>query len=456
MTLSEWLTEERVAERLTAAGMRETCAALAASCFVQTATELSRRGVKSGDSVLGLWVPGRIEVLGKHTDYCGGQSLLTAAERGFSMLATPANGRLLQMIDARQNESCEFPLDGSLQPRLGHWSNYPQTVARRVARNFPHASHGATIAFVSNLPASSGMSSSSALVVGTFLAISHFNDLVRDETYARHIRNHEDLAGYLATVENGMSFGPLAGDTGVGTFGGSEDHTAILNCQSDQLSLYAYCPLKFRRSVTIADQYAFAIASSGVIAEKTGESLAKYNRISALATEIVRLWQSVTKQKVSSLTEILGSAPDAEDRLRCILNDAAHSAFTTEELTERLDHLVIENRLVESVPNRLDSDTINEFGALALQSHQAAAELLKNQTPETNRLVELATQLGAHGASAFGAGFGGSVWAIIDSDASGAFLNDWQQQYGKAFPQAAERSAFFIMRPGPPAISWPD
>ncbi len=152
--------------------------------------------------------------------------------------------------------------------------------------------------------------------------------------------------------------------------------------------------------------------------------------------------------------EILNSAPDAEDTLRGILTDAAHSAFTPEELTERLDHLVIENRLVESVPNRVDSDTINEFGALALQSHHAAAKLLKNQTAETKRLVELATQLGAFGASAFGAGFGGSIWAIIDAARAAAFLTDWQRQYENEFPHAAKRATFFIMRPGPPAIIW--
>ncbi|HEX2474738.1 MAG TPA: galactokinase family protein [Lacipirellulaceae bacterium] len=454
MMLSDWMAEERVAARLTAAGIRENCGALAASCFVQAATELTRRCIKPDEPVLGLWVPGRIEVLGKHTDYCGGQSLLAAVERGFSMLAAPASGRMLQMIDARQNESCEFPLDEHLQPQIGRWSNYPQTVARRVARNFPHASRGSTIAFVSNLPASSGMSSSSALIVGTFLALADVNDLARDETYRRSIRNREDLAGYLATMENGMSFGPFDGDAGVGTFGGSEDHTAILNCQSDTLSLYSYCPLRFRRSVTIDDRYVLAIASSGVIAEKTGDAREKYNRISALAAEIVRLWTRATNQPVTSLTGIINSAPDAEDRLRHTLKDASPSEFTIQELTERLDHLVIENGFVASVPDRLDADKINEFGALALQSHRAAAQLLKNQTPETNRLVDLAMQLGAHGASAFGAGFGGSVWAIIDSDASARFLTDWQRQYENESPEAAARATFFVTRPGPPAITW--
>jgi galactokinase len=360
------------------------------------------------------------------------------------------------MIDARRNESCEFPLDEQLQAQLGHWSNYPQTVARRFARNFPQASHGAAIAFASNLPVAAGMSSSSALIVGTFLALAAVNDVCRQEPYVRCIRNRDELAGYLAAVENGTSFGPLSGDQGVGTSGGSEDHTAILNCQSDRLSLYAFCPVRYRRSIAVADQYVFEIASSGVISEKTGNALAKYNRLPLLAAEIVREWRRATNRFESSLMEILESAPDAEQRLRRILSDTSHTSFAPHERSERLEHLIFENRLIDSIPQRIDTDTIGEFGELAAQSQAAATRLLKNQTLETTRLVELAARLGAYGASSFGAGFGGSVWAIVDVSDGGNFVSAWQAQYEKEFPQAARQAEFFLMRPGLPAITWGD
>ena len=93
------------------------------------------------------------------------------------------------------------------------------------------------------------MSSSSAFVVSTFLSLAGINQLERDATYARVIRAPEDLAGYLSTVENGMSFGPFLGNDGVGTFGGSEDHTAILCGKPGELVQYAFCPVRYQRSI---------------------------------------------------------------------------------------------------------------------------------------------------------------------------------------------------------------
>src|SRR5262249_50192696 len=153
--------------------------------------------------------------------------------------------------------------------------NYPQTVGRRIARNFPSARCGATIAFASKLPPSSGMSSSSALVVGTFLLLADINHLEHDVAYAGVVRTPEDLAGYLGTIENGTTFGPFLGERGVGNFGGSEDHTAILCGKPDELVQYAFCPVRYQRSILLADQYVFAIAASGVVADKTDRALDK-------------------------------------------------------------------------------------------------------------------------------------------------------------------------------------
>ena len=82
-----------------------------------------------------LFVPGRIEVLGKHTDYAGGRSLTCAAERGFRLrilretTAAPRRGRAGWA-------SRRVRVDPGLRPPVGHWTNYPMTVARRLARNF--------------------------------------------------------------------------------------------------------------------------------------------------------------------------------------------------------------------------------------------------------------------------------------------------------------------------------
>src|SRR2546426_5727107 len=114
------------------------------------------------------------------------------------------------------------------------------------------------------------MSSSSALVVAVFTALADVNALERRPEYLADIRGVEDLAGYLGAVENGLSFGPLAGDRGVGTFGGSEDHTAILCSRAGRLAQYAFRPVRFERDVGLPPDWTFVVGASGVAAEKAG------------------------------------------------------------------------------------------------------------------------------------------------------------------------------------------
>jgi galactokinase len=454
MNVSDWQDREETAARLVSANMRPPCADDAAQCFVQAAAAIREARIGSGAPVVACWVPGRIEVLGKHTDYCGGESILATAERGFSMIAVPRDDSAIRIIDARNRQSIDFMIHEWLEPQLGHWSNYPQTVCRRIARNFPLSRRGATIAFASDLPPSSGMSSSSALVVSTFLSLAGINQLARDATYAQVIRATEDLAGYLSTVENGMSFGPFLGNEGVGTFGGSEDHTAILCGKPDELVQYAFCPVRYQRSIALSDHYIFAIASSGVTAKKTSGAREKYNRLSALASAITKAWRSSTKRAETSLAAILDSTPDAADRLRNILADDPDISLPATDLIGRLEHFIIERRLIQTVPHTISPETVEQFGNLVRSSHNAAIQLLKNQTPETIQLATIAEKLGAHTASAFGAGFGGSVWALVDRETATAFSGEWQERFCTDFPALAERAEFFLMRPGPPAIEW--
>lgn len=452
MTVDDLLDSDRVVARLTNAGMSSECAEQAAPCFVKAAGYLRLHA--RGRSIVGCWAPGRIEVLGKHTDYCGGESILAAAERGFCMLAAPRDDGTVAIVDPQQPVR-SVVLEKSTLPTFGHWSNYPHTVLRRLAKNFPKASRGATIAFASNLPRAAGMSSSSAFVVGTFLLLSRLNDLPSDETYVSAIRSPEDLTGYLSTVENGMNFGPLVGDKGVGTFGGSEDHTAILCGQPNRLVQYGFCPVRFRRSIELDDNYVFAIASSGVVAEKTGAARAKYNRLSVMVRNIVSTWQTATGRDDQSLAAILESTRDGGAQLRDVLLGNT-DASTVTDFVERFDHFNAESRLIDSVPDTINASTMSKVGESAYESHSLAHSNLKNQTAETNRLVKIAEELGAPAASAFGAGFGGSVWALAERTSVSGFLTEWQSTYAAEFPTRAQNSEFFATRPGIAARTFSD
>jgi galactokinase len=79
--------------------------------------------------------------------------------------------------------------------------------------------------------------------------------------------------------------------------------------------------------------------------------------------------------------------------------------------------------------------------------------MLKNQVPETVHLARRARELGATAASAFGAGFGGSVWALVTREGAEEFLRRWRDDYSRHFPQHAARARFFGTTAGPAAFA---
>ncbi len=409
--------------------------------------------ISAEESAQGFYVPGRIEVFGKHNDYAGGASMIVAVERGFCLLAEPRADRQVLVVDARTSQHVLFPLDPEIRPEPGHWSNYPMTVARRMARNFPGLPQGAAIVFGSDLPPAAGMSSSSALVVAIFLALAEINQVWDRPEFRQEVHNLVDLAGYLATVENGQSFGSLQGDRGVGTFGGSEDHTAMLNCQAGYLSEYAYCPVRFLRSVPMPAGYVFALGASGVAAEKTGAAMEKYNRASGLAYRAAELWRQATGRTEPHLGAIVHSGPEAADQLLEIIRTSGLDPAEIQALLARVQQFLLENEeLRPAEGDALARQDMETLGRLVDRSQKASEELLGNQVPETIRLSAIARAEGAAAACAFGAGFGGSVWALVRQSEADDFLLRWKSRYLAEFPQHTDRADFFTPGAGPAAF----
>src|SRR5438874_12480095 len=115
-------------------GMRVVEAARKATIFQTCSARLAQ--INASGNAHRLFVPGRIEFLGKHTDYAGGRSLICATERGLCVVAAPRDDDAIRIVDSQRDEEANFHFSAKLTPAVGHWSNYPMTVARRVARNF--------------------------------------------------------------------------------------------------------------------------------------------------------------------------------------------------------------------------------------------------------------------------------------------------------------------------------
>jgi galactokinase len=436
----------RVGESLFNTGLSELEARSKARLFDMVEQQLSQ---PDDSEVMRWFVPGRIEVLGKHTDYGGGRSLLCAAERGFCVAALPRSDSVVRMNDLVRRQTREFTMSPDLEiPRFG-WQVYPFVVARRIARNFPGALRGADIALASDLPPAAGMSSSSALVITVFAALSAVNQLSERAEYAANIRSVEDLAGYLGCIENGQTYQGLAGDAGVGTFGGSEDHVAILASQAGYLKQYAFCPVRWECSVALPDDCIFVIAVSGVVASKTGAARAQYNRASQASRRILNAWRSIAGASNSTLAAVASGPLDSLDRLRDALR--RDGGAESEWQLNRFEQFRLESELI--VPQATDAlarRDLSTFGKLVDESQVAAEKLLGNQVAETIWLAKHARSLGACAASAFGAGFGGSVWAMVERSVADQFATRWREAYERSLHSAARNSHFFVTSAGPP------
>jgi galactokinase len=443
-------------QRLLTAGMSEQEAERKQALLERAAAGLVQLGGSAPKIVFRWWVPGRIEFLGKHTDYAGGRSLLCAPERGICLAAAPRQDDRLRVHDVITGETLDermseqASLEETLRP--GHWSNYVRAVTRRLVRNFGSPLTGADVALASDLPQAAGMSSSSALVVATFLALARINDLRSRDTYGRAIQTGEQLAEYLGTIENGQSFGELAGERGVGTFGGSEDHTAILCAMAGTLMQYAFCPVRLERTVPFPQDHVLVVATSGVVAEKTGAVRDHYNRLSTTIAEILDRWRSVTGERYPALAAAIAASPGAADRIRQLLRAEALSPGGGDGVA-RFEHFLLESEmLIPAAADALARGDLAKLGAVVDQSQLAAEQLLGNQIPETSFLARQARELGAVAASAFGAGFGGSVWALVPERDADAFRARWVDGYAARFPVVARRSEVFHTNAGPAVV----
>lgn len=462
-----------------------------------------------------FYVPGRIEVVGKHTDYCGGRSLLAATNKAFCVVTRERPDSLCRIFstqnaDSREN-GCTLDMsaasDITMNNEPGHWSMYPATAVQRLSSNFAdHNLKGLDMAIACDIPPASGMSSSSAMICAIFLALDARNNIRSLPTFQQNIKSDEDLYEYLGCNENGQTFRGLEGNQGVGTFGGSEDHTAIMSCTRGRLNQFSYCPTTKEATVAFpADDVVFVIGVSSHVAEKTGDKKDEYNDQSHLALVATQVYneqcgipgcdrsrllkaavdharaqggtveaalEAFFRQHQATLDSLpqfaspAAAAPGHDsdrsrvdssvvDLLRRTLSAGTSAkTFTLAQLKARVEQFAFENEhVVPGVARAFADKDWAALGDLVAESQRLTDTKLRNVVDETRFLHSSAMGLGALAASAFGAGFGGSVWALVKKDRAHSFREQWAQQYRQHFPgPVGEHSSFFECTPGPGAF----
>jgi galactokinase len=401
-----------------------------------------------------LFVPGRIEVLGKHTDYAGGSSLLIAVDRGFTFAAERTGEDNIVIVADESGDEARWRIRRaahdagvvSLPPASGNrpsWARYADGVLHRLMADFGDAVCGARLAFRSTLPVAAGLSSSSALVTGVFLGIDATCGISRSASFRGAISDREALATWLSAAEMG---GP------VGTRGGSEDHTAILCAEAGRVIRYGLAPVRHRGSAPVPAGWTFAVAASGVVADKGGAVQLHYNRLSDAAHAAARAWAAATGADAPSLGRALECAGDAAALLDAVRAGAPALGLDPRPLVRRAQHFLHECALVDAAFHALQRADVTTFGEAVNQSARIGADLLENQVPETLALTELARELGSPAASPFGAGFGGSVWALVREADADAFLVTWRHRYLAAFPDRADAELFTTPAAAPASV----
>jgi len=412
-------------------------------------TFISRYG-NEDRPVLAQYIPGRVEVLGNHTDYAGGMVLNFASDRGFMVVSAPAERRCFCMAESYgARADMELSLD-TLEARSTsrgdtHWFIYPQRMAARIIANFGRESfHGADATFESDLPPASGMSSSSALMITTFLALTAHADLKDHPLFQALIREPLELATYLGCCENGQDFvfhgETLRGDAGVGTFGGSQDHTAILTTEKSALTLNRYCPATWIENVPPPHELAFAVAFSGFPSPKTQQARDAFNLLARRAAEIPRAYNIARGTQYQYAGEMLGVGVAEFSKAVAAHPEAA-------ALIDRYAHFHEQNAvIIPQAVKALRSGDAAAFGGVVSKSHESCKRYLHNISPEMDRLAACARECGAFGASGFGAGFGGSAYAVVSREDAPDFIRRWREAYAAACTPP-QPPVFFVCEP---------
>jgi galactokinase len=175
------------------------------------------------------------------------------------------------------------------------------------------------------------------------------------------------------------------------------------------------------------------IGTCGIKANKTGRAREAYNKLSSDAAALLALWngRGAPGPPAISLASAL-AVPGAADALR----DLAGS------LRNRLDAFIREDQRVLAALAAFERADAAELGRLSADSQRDAEHLLGNQIPETVTLSDSARKAGAFAACSFGAGFGGAVWALVETSAADRFASAWT-------------SDAFAIRPGPALTELP-
>ena len=341
------------------------------------------------------WAPGRVNLIGEHTDYNDGFVLPLALEQGVAAAARPADGPVLRVRSVQQDETVEVALADIAPGTPPGWASYVAGVAwalREDGADVP----GLDVVVDGDIPVGAGLSSSAALECAVAVAWNDLGGLAL---------SLDALAAAARRAENDVVGAPTGVMDQMASLHGRAGHLVFLDTRSLTVEPVPFDPPSADLALLVIDSKAPHALVDGEYAER--------RRSCERAVEILGV-PALRDIDVDDLDDALGRLDD--DLLR-----------------KRVRHVVTENaRVLDVVAALRAGDDPRTIGPALTASHASMRDDFEITVPEIDTAVTAALDAGAHGARMTGGGFGGCVLALVDADAVDPVVRAVEAAYGAA------------------------
>ncbi|MBE6054431.1 MAG: galactokinase [Clostridium sartagoforme] len=341
--------------------------------------------------------PGRVNLIGEHTDYNGGNVFPCALSFGtYGVIKLREDKRVrMYSINFEKIGVIEFSLNDLKYEKDHDWANYPKGVIDVIMKEGYNINKGFDVVIYGNIPNGSGLSSSASLELLIAVMMDSLFNLNIDRI---------DLVKYSQEAENkfvGVNCG-IMDQFAIGM--GKENNAILLDCNTLK---YNYCPIDLKDEILV-------IANTN---KRRGLADSKYNERRSECEKA--LDELKIKLNINSLADL--SIEEFEKNKELIKNEVR---------LKRAKHAVYENQRTLMAKKALESSDLVTFGKLMNESHISLRDDYEVTGVELDTLVELAWKHpGVLGARMTGAGFGGCTVALVKKDKVDEFINIVGQGY---------------------------
>ena len=342
-----------------------------------------------------FFAPGRVNLIGEHTDYNGGYVFPAALTYGIWALARQRSDRMIRLRSLNFDKRVDADLDRLVFDPAHEWANYPKGVIHLLQQEMEPLC-GLDILFYGNIPNGAGLSSSAAIELVTALAVAWLNGKRADPV---------KLAKLCQQAENqfvGVNCG-IMDQFAVAM--GKKDHAILLNCQTLE---YEHVPVKI-------EGYKLVITNTN---KRRGLAGSKYNERRAECEQGLAMLKRYLPQ-FNSLGEL---SPEQWQQVK--------KYIPCGKVKQRIEHVVSENHRVLEAAQLLRNNQFEAFGQLMYASHESLRDLYEVTGRELDTLYDIARQHPACiGTRMTGAGFGGCTVSLVAEEQVEDFQHEVKTKY---------------------------